>query len=148
MSNLLATRPIVGKLVVPFMVDESKDPVDFKAVDAEHVRQCAQQRRCGVCGGRLSATEPYAFIGPDDGRRCFADPWMHMKCARLTMQQCPFVAGRRDWRENLTGEDLDLLSKYSHNMTLFQATSGQSHLDQSNHWHFEAVGQLWKPGRA
>jgi hypothetical protein len=144
MPEQLASRPMSGKLVVPFMVDETLDPIDFKAVDPEHVRRCAQQNRCGVCGGRIKPREPFAFIGPDDGRRCFADPWMHLKCARLAMLQCPFLAGRRDWREE---GDNPLLGTYAHNMALYQAPSGSAHLDQFKHWHFAPVGGLWKPAR-
>lgn len=142
----LAARPTVGNLTVPYMVDVTRDPIDFKAVDAEHVRRCAKQFRCGICGGELKhgPDHPFAFIGPDDGRRCFADPWMHLKCARLAMAQCPFLGDRRDWRDADARED-PLLQRYSHHMVLFVAPSGRAHLDQFKHWHFEAEGCLWKP---
>jgi len=139
----LYDRPTVGGLTVPYMVDENKTPINFKAVDEDHVGRCARQQRCGVCGARIKQKEPWAFVGPDDGRRCFADPWMHMRCARLAMQQCPFLAGRRDWRG---GNDEPLLTSYSNNMVLYQAQGGSSHKDQFGHWHFQAEGLLWKPG--
>jgi hypothetical protein len=140
------TRPTVGGLTVPYMVDAERKPIDFKEVDAGHVRQCAKQHRCGICGGRIKSG-PYAFIGPDDGRRCFADPWMHLKCARLAMAQCPFLGARRGWRdaESRTNQ---LLAPYAHNMRLFAAPGGRSHMDQFKHWHFEADGGLWKPSVA
>jgi hypothetical protein len=137
----LRERPTIGRVVVPFVVDATRDPIDFKELDPEHVRQCAVWNKCGICGARIKSG-PYAFIGPDDGRRCFADAWMHLKCARLAMQQCPFLGARRDWRE---GGDDPLLAPYARNMVLLAAPGGRAHLDQFKHWHFEAVGGLWKP---
>jgi hypothetical protein len=137
----LEARPTAGRLLVPFVVDATRDPIDFKALDSDHVRQCAIYHKCGICGGRIKSA-PYAFVGPDDGRRCFADAWMHLKCARLAMQQCPFLGARRGWRED--GDD-PLVASYVGNMALFAAPGGRSHLDVFKHWHFEAVGGLWKP---
>lgn len=132
--NMLEARPRVGKLVVPFMVDATRTPIDFKAVDAEHVRQCAEDGRCGICGGKIRRG-PIAFIGPNDGRACFADPWMHPDCAEVAMAQCPFLIGRRDWREGGS----DLLQPYSDGMVRVLAGNWRSHLDQFGAWHFEAV---------
>lgn len=138
-ATRLAQRPTVGKLTVPYVVDENRNPIDFKEMDLEHVKRCATARRCGVCGHK--ARGYLAFIGPDDGRRCFADPWMHEDCARLAMNQCPFLAGRRDWREE-DGRREPMLKTYSLGMTLFIAPDGSAHRDQLGHWHFEAVGTL------
>jgi hypothetical protein len=94
----LDDRPTVGRLTVPFMVDETRSPIVFKEVDRRRIAQCATEGRCGICGGKLRRG-PVAFIGPDDARSCFADPWMHPACAQLAMAQCPFLAGRRGFRE-------------------------------------------------
>lgn len=134
----LMQRPQVGSLTVPFMVDERRAPIDFKAVDEAHVALCAKHRRCGVCGGKLRRG-PFAFIGPTDGRRCFTDPWMHPDCARLAMQQCPFLAGRRDWRDSSDRQN-GLLRPYSAGMSVLLAPDGRAHRDQFGAWHFEAVG--------
>lgn len=139
-STKLRERPSVGKLTVPYMVDEKRKPIDFKSVDADHVKRCAQHDRCGVCGGKIR-TKRRAFIGPDDGRRCFADPWMHEDCAKLAMVQCPFLAAKRDWRSGAAGP---LLATYARNMALFVGEDGRSHRDQIGAWHFEAVGELAK----
>ncbi len=96
------------------MVDATRSPIDFKALDAEHVALCATKGLCGVCGARIRRG-PIAFIGPDDGRACFADPWMHPECADVALEQCPFLARRRDWRE---GGDEELLAPYSDGMAL------------------------------
>jgi hypothetical protein len=132
-----ASRPTVGKLVVPYMVDATRSPVDFKVLDAGHVDQCAMRTRCGICGARIRR-RPIAFIGPDDGRTCFADPWMHPDCADLALAQCPFLAGRRDWRE----DGGPLLRPYSDGMIRVLANNWRSHRDPLGNWHFEAVGGL------
>jgi hypothetical protein len=124
------------------MVNASRRPIDFKVVDAEHVKLCAGHRRCGICGGKIRRG-PLAFLGPDDGRRCFADPWMHEACARLAMEQCPFLAGRRDWRE----DGGPLLDTYSEGMALFTAPDGRAHRGPLMEWHFEAVGELARAER-
>lgn len=133
----LARRPRVGHLVVPYMVDATRSPIDFKAVDADHVRRCAEERRCGICGSKIKRG-PIAFIGPTDGRRCFADPWMHPECAEVAMAQCPFLTGRRDWRE----DGGLLLDPYSAGMAVVLAHNWRAHLDPFGAWHFEAVGEV------
>lgn len=143
MSKLEA-RPKAGALTVPYVVDEDRRPIDFKALDVHHVDLCAEQGRCGVCGGKIRRG-PVAFIGPDDVLRrtegCFADPWMHVECARLAMKQCPFLAGRKSWRDEEADEDR-LLQTYAHNMVLWTARNWRSHRDQHGHWHFQAIAGL------
>lgn len=121
------------------MVDASRSPIDFKALDRAHVDACATRGRCGICGARIRRG-PIAFIGPDDGRTCFADPWMHPDCADLALEQCPFLAGRRDWRQ---GAEEPLLSGYRPGaMVRVLAYSWRSHRDPFGRWHFEALGAL------
>lgn len=139
----MAARPTVGALTVPYVVDERLSPIDFKQMHPGHVRKCAEQRLCGICGKRIVGS-PIAFVGPDDDRRCFADPWMHLDCARLAMQQCPFLGARRGWRGGQTEAERSLTGVYEHNMVLFTAPQGRSHRDDFGHWHFEALGVLRK----
>lgn len=136
--NKLAERPKVAGLIVPFMVDQDRRPIDFKAVDSSHVSMCAKHTRCGVCGGKIRRG-PFAFIGPGDGRTCFADPWLHQECASVAMQQCPFLAGRRDWSD-ASGRSDPMLRVYSDGMQVTLAADGRAHRDAFGHWHFEAVG--------
>lgn len=138
--TLPGDRPTVHGLVVPFMVDATRNPIDFKVVDEGHVELCARQTRCGICGRKIKKG-PIAFIGPDDGRTCFADPWMHPECATLAMQQCPFLTGRRDWSED-TARSETLLATYARNMVPMLARNWRAHRDQGGAWHFEAVGPL------
>jgi hypothetical protein len=131
---------------VPFMVDATVQPIDFTVLDPAHVEACATRVRCGVCGGRIKRG-PIAFVGPDDGRRCFADPWLHPACAERAMRRCPFLAGRRDWREDEARSE-PLLSPYSAGMAVVLARSWRSHRDPAGAWHFEAVGPLSRPAGA
>lgn len=133
-------RVTVGQLTVPYMVDATRTPIDFKVVDAEHIEACARQTRCGICGGKIKRG-PIAFIGPDDGRTCFADPWMHPACAALAMRQCPFLVGRRDWSE-AGARNEPLLASYSAGMAPMLARNWRAHRDVGGAWHFEAVGPL------
>jgi len=134
-------RPTVAGLVVPYVVDDRLSPIRFTDLHQGHVRRCAEQRLCGICGKRIVGA-PMAFIGPDDGRRCFADAWMHEACARLALVQCPFLKGRQ-WREQ-EARDEPMLSVYQQNMVLYLAPDGRSHRDEFDHWHFEALGVLRK----
>lgn len=136
----LAERPVVGRLVVPFMVDEAQQPIRFTELDHAHIAACAERGLCGICGGKIRRS-PIAFIGPDDDRRCFADPWMHPDCAEVAMAQCPFLAGRRDWREPDARVD-PLTARYSAGMVIVLATNWRSHRDAFEHWHFEAIGPV------
>jgi len=129
----------VSDRVVPFMVDATRMPVDFKVLDPSHVDACATRRRCGVCGDRIRRG-PVAFIGPDDGRTCFADPWMHPLCAERAMRQCPFLGGRRDWKSDEARSEA-LLAPYSAGMVVVIATNWRAHRDSFGAWHFEAVGR-------
>lgn len=111
---------------MPYVVDERLEPIDFKIMHSGHVRKCAEGFLCGVCGKRIRGY--FAFVGPNDGRRCFADPWMHPDCARLAMVQCPFLAGRRGWREDEKEAHpvlAELNARYEHNMALFTAPHGR-----------------------
>ena len=140
MRSRLAVQSTVGRLTVPYMVDATRMPVDFKELDREHINRCIKHRRCGICGGKIRGR--LAFIGPADGARdCFADPWMHEDCARLAMEQCPFLAGRRDWREREGRED-PLLQRYSDGMALYLADDGQAYRGQLGETHFHALGPL------
>lgn len=129
-------RPTVGSLTVPFVVDESVRPIDFRRLDLKRVERCAKHRRCGICGGRLDHGRPVAFIGPDDARTCYADPWMHPACADLAAQQCPFIRGR-DWREKPVAHAKALLAGYE-TMVIRVVEEARVHR-HAGAWHFEVV---------
>jgi hypothetical protein len=103
MPVLLAKRPRERRgYPVPYvaMIDASGRP-QLTINDAEKVRDCSENRKCGLCGAKL--THGAWFVG---GRRCFTsaygafvDPPMHEACARYALQVCPYLAapsyGRR-----------------------------------------------------
>ena len=126
----------MGKLTVPFVVDATRTPIDFRQLDPEHVKRCAKHRRCGICGSRIDHGKPVAFIGPDDGRTCYADPWMHPECAALAAEQCPFIRGR-DWRERPVGHAKALLAGYE-TMAIRVVQEARVHR-HAGAWHFEVV---------
>ena len=132
--SALASRPRVGQMVVPFVVDEARSPIDFKELDMARVTACAERGLCGVCGGRIRRGS-VAFLGPDDGRSCFADPWMHPDCAAVAAEQCPFVAGRKGWRDGGN----PVVASYAERMVLRLAHNWRAHRDDHGRWHFEAV---------
>lgn len=110
----MSDRPLVGHLVVPYMVDAARSPIDFKALDPDHVDECAMRVRCGICWSKIKRG-PIAFI-----------------------EQCPFLTGRRGWRE---GGDEPLLQPYDR-MVCVLAHNWRSHRDPLGRWHFEALGEL------
>lgn len=138
-AQRLARQPTVGHLTVPYMVDAGRRPVDFKELDGAHVERCMKHRRCGVCGGRIRGV--LAFIGPDDARDCFGDPWMHESCARAAMEQCPFLGGRRDWRDEGARQD-PALQRYSAGMVLYLADEGRAFRGPLGEYHFHATRGL------
>lgn len=141
----LDQRPRAGRLVVPFVVDETRHPIDFRENHMPRIRACADHRLCGICGGRIEIYERLAFIGPRTlmERACFADPWMHEECGRIAMEQCPFLSARKDWREPADDQrSARLLKPYSRDMLLRTAPAGRAHKDGLGSWHFEAMGPL------
>jgi hypothetical protein len=141
----LASRPVVGGLIVPYIVDETRRPIDFKALNLNHVQKCATEHRCAVCGRRIA--KRHAFIGPISHRsdRCFGDPWMHVGCADYVAANCPFVSGRRPVYRGESGIDDEslreaILHPYESESWMIIARGGRAHRDQTGAWHFEPAG--------
>ncbi len=108
-------RPTVGGLVVPYISPRRTDdgrPV-FGAAVAQLVAHCIEQRRCGVCGGRLpdrfvvlvrdsdlapaAAGALAAVLGIRQTRQpggFSAEPALDPQCAAYTTTACPMVSGR------------------------------------------------------
>lgn len=144
----LARRPRHGGLVVPFMVAE-RTPWDFKVNSIENIERCCVERLCGICGEHIEDGEVIAFIGPADGRNCFADPWMHEECARYTAQHCPFVSGRspefhgKEGLEGMRPETVAMLKRtyeQSHGIAFARACHGWRD-PNTGRFHFEIAGQ-------
>lgn len=148
----LASRPRSGRLVIPYMVDESKDPIDFKALDPTHVENCARKHRCGVCGKHIA--KRHAFIGPiqraHTALMCFGDPWMHVGCAEYVAEACPFVSGRSpEYRGQNLKEALRLVEPHQLEQWMVIARDGKAHRQivptlkgPYIAWHFAPAGVL------
>lgn len=68
------------------------------------------------------------------------------ECAELSMRQCPFLAGRRDWRD-AEGRANPLLTTYSEGMAVVLAHNWRAHYEIGG-WHFQAVGPLTRQERS
>lgn len=127
-------------VTVPFMVDARRSPIDFKRLDAAHIEECATSGKCGICGRKIRRG-PIAFIGPNDGRSCFGDPWVHPSCAQSAMTQCPFLSGQRDW-SSADDRNNPLLAPFSAGMAVVLARNWRAHRDAAGAWHFQAIGVI------
>jgi len=83
-------------LVIPFgNVQLADGGCDFRTHHNARWLACWEQRRCQVCGNRL--TVPAVLLcGPRQlARLLFDEPPLHPECARYTSRACPMVAGQR-----------------------------------------------------
>jgi hypothetical protein len=137
-ADRLKSRPVVGSLVVPYMVHVS-DRVDFRVLDVQHVDQCAQKDLCGVCGLRIRPGKDRAvFLGPARELECFDVPWMHEDCADYVIEHCPFVSGRhREYREPDADPRIKALTDpYRGAWMRLTARSWRAHREGKS-WHFQ-----------
>lgn len=140
----LKHRPVVGGLVVPFMVDIERKPFSFAHLDGGAVKVCATQRVCGVCGDVIARADRMAFLGAttntyDPGERdCFGDPWMHEECARYSLATCPFISRRLRFRN---ADDVlpEIAQNHAEGWSLVVARNGRAFFD-GRIWHFHPNG--------
>ena len=65
--------------------------VDFRVLNLTHHIRCAEERRCGICAGRLPR-RLYFIGGPMCVQnRIFGDGPLHEACARYALQVCPHL---------------------------------------------------------
>jgi hypothetical protein len=82
---------------VPWFVDR-KAPLrdgnpDFRIMDGERLKLAVRERRCWVCGGRITTPAATFVAGPMCGiNRTSAEPPTHRDCARFSATACPFLA--------------------------------------------------------
>lgn len=66
--------------------------LDFRVLDARHMRRCVDSKICWICGGRLGRGLT-AVIGPMCAvNRISSEPPSHLDCARYAARVCPFLA--------------------------------------------------------
>jgi hypothetical protein len=91
----LAHLPVVAGLAVPWITPRTPDGrYLFGVIETGRQAQCLHQRRCQVCGRKLSRLSVLLVRGSDLPRRRISEPALHPWCARYTIAACPMVAGR------------------------------------------------------
>jgi hypothetical protein len=77
---------------VPWFVDRTIDPPDFRIIDERKVMLAADRRLCWVCGQALGAYAAYV-VGPMCCiNRVSAEPPSHRECAEYSARVCPFLS--------------------------------------------------------
>lgn len=97
----VAKMPLYKGLPRLFTAIEVGGRVDFAVTDAARWLQCLQEKRCGVCGTYIHSTSFYALGGPESAKQgAFFDPPMHRDCAEWSMQNCPYLVGKRTYLDD------------------------------------------------
>lgn len=75
---------------------------DFRIVDSAHLRRCAGQKMCWLCGEPLGRHMAFV-IGPMCAiNRVSSEPPSHRDCARFAVKACPFLANPERKRDTHT----------------------------------------------
>lgn len=93
----LASRPVIGGLVVPwFNVRLADGGVDFRVQHRSKAVRCWTEGLCQTDGQPL--TRPIVFLGGSNQvrRLLFDEPGLHAECAMYATRACPMVAGRQE----------------------------------------------------
>lgn len=97
MPTGIARLPLDGRgYPIPWFVDRDaplKDGnPDFRIMDGKHLKLAIRERRCWICGGRIT-THATFVAGPMCGvNRTSAEPPNHFACAQWAVKACPFLA--------------------------------------------------------
>lgn len=83
------TRP---SYPVPWFVAWIDGRPDFRVIDTPKIAVAMRERRCWVCGGRLSAYSAYVAGPMCCVNRTSAEPPSHRDCAVYSARACPFLA--------------------------------------------------------
>jgi hypothetical protein len=95
-------------LPIPFTTPILPDGTgQWGITDTQAVERCWRERLCGVCGRPLG--QWIAFVGgpgsADRFRGAYTDPWMHERCAELSITDlCPYIMRPRVPRRSETIE--------------------------------------------
>jgi hypothetical protein len=157
LADLLAEAPASIKRLplnprgypVPWFVDR-KAPQrdggpDFRVMDRDRLKLAIRERRCWVCGGRITGPEATFVAGPMCGiNRTSAEPPSHLDCARWSVQACPFLSQPKRIRD-----DRDLPGGLSQAGIGIRRNPGVTLLwttDQWKTWRPQAGGLLFEMG--
>jgi hypothetical protein len=67
------------------------DTVDFRVLSVTHHLQCARERRCAICGGRVGSSLFWIGGPMCVQNRVFGDGFMHEECCRYSQRVCPYL---------------------------------------------------------
>jgi hypothetical protein len=76
---------------IPFFVAWVDGKPDFRLLDPDKQRMCAEQHKCAICGTRMR--DVYYFLGgPLTCKNQYStDPAMHRECAEFSLRACPHM---------------------------------------------------------
>ena len=88
----LQARPVINGFILPWFVDETIDPIDFRVSDQRKIFKAHRQALCWICGKRRDPTFSFV-IGPMCSiNRISAEPPAHHDCAMYSVTHCPFLS--------------------------------------------------------
>lgn len=91
-ANMRQLGRLPSGFVIPWFVDRTLDPIDFRIVDMGKLAKAHKQKRCWLCGQTRGAYLAFV-IGPMCSiNRISAEPPCHLACARYAVHVCPFLS--------------------------------------------------------
>ncbi len=79
-------------IIIPFFVPIVSGVPNFKFADGEKIKECALNKRCGICGKPLIKNHYYFIGGPFTLlNKKSTDAPMHHDCAQYSLEICPHM---------------------------------------------------------
>ena len=88
----IARLPVFEGWPVPWFVDQTIDPPDFRVVDRRKFFQAIKERRCWVCGEPLGVWLAFPIGSMCAISRTISEPPSHRECAEWSIKWCPFIS--------------------------------------------------------
>ncbi len=102
----MGRRPVDSRgYPVPWFVDMAapyyNGNPDFRVMDGKHLKLAIRERRCWVCGERITDRTGVFLIGPMCGvNRTTSEPPCHWACAWWSASACPFLSEPKRLRDD------------------------------------------------
>lgn len=130
---------------VPYFVAWFDDEPDFRVADNERLDRCVRDRRCWVCGHKITGPTATFLIGPMCAiNRVSAEPPSHRECAEFSAVTCPFLI-----RPNKTRRESHIPNGTVNPAgVMIERNPGVSLLWTTRHWEIETYpeGLLFRIG--
>jgi hypothetical protein len=88
----IARLPVYEGWPVPWFVDQTVTPPDFRVVDRRKFAQAIKEKRCWVCGETLGHFLAFPLGTMCSISRTISEPPSHRECAQWSIQHCPFLS--------------------------------------------------------